>query len=138
MSLYSEETAEKICDGLLDGKSFVQICSQSGMPSRATVMRWLHDRPDFETKCARARMLQADLMDDKILEEAEKCNSENFQAARVKISAYQWRASKLAPKKYGDKIVQEHTGEVGIKSILVPERISTERSATDVKPDFGE
>jgi hypothetical protein len=26
------------------------------------------------------------------------------QAARVAISAYQWRASKLKPKKYGDKL----------------------------------
>jgi hypothetical protein len=30
---------------------------------------------------------------------------------RVKISAYQWRASKLAPKVYGDKV--QHTGDGG-------------------------
>jgi hypothetical protein len=37
-----------------------------------------------------------------------------------------------------DKQEVNHGGEVGIRSILVPERIATERSNTDVKPDFGE
>ena len=31
----------------------------------------------------------------------------------MKIGAYQWRAAKLAPKKYGDRILNEHTGADG-------------------------
>jgi len=31
--------------------------------------------------------------------------------ARVVLSGLQWRASKLAPKKYGDKVKVEHEGE---------------------------
>jgi hypothetical protein len=58
----------------------------------------------FATKCARAREDQADYMDDLILEVANACTPETAQADRVRISAYQWRASKLKPKKYGDKL----------------------------------
>jgi hypothetical protein len=57
--------------------------------------------------------MQADLMDDKILDEAEACDEDNYQAAKVRIAAYQWRASKLAPKKYGDKIQAEVGGADG-------------------------
>lgn len=69
--------------------------------------------PHFAAKCARAREAQADLMDERILEVADNCTPETAQADRVKISAYQWRASKLAPKKYGDKVVNEHSGPNG-------------------------
>lgn len=88
----------------MDGKSMRQICDEPGMPNRSTVLRWMEERPDFASKCARARELQADLMDDLVLEEAKTCTNDNAQAARVRIAAYQWRAAKLAPKRYGDKI----------------------------------
>jgi hypothetical protein len=82
------------------------------------------DNKDFEAKCARAREMQADLMDDKIIEAAEACDEENYQSTKVKISAYQWRASKLAPKKYGDKLA--HTGENGGAIELVVRHIGSE------------
>jgi hypothetical protein len=103
-SSFCEKTADFICEGLMDGKSMRQICDEPGMPNRSTVLRWMEERPDFASKCARARELQADLMDDLVLEEAKTCTNDNAQAARVRIAAYQWRAAKLAPKRYGDKI----------------------------------
>lgn len=52
-------------------------------------------------------------MDDLILKTAEACTPETAAADRVKISAYQWRASKLAPKKYGEKVQHAHEGADG-------------------------
>jgi hypothetical protein len=103
-SLYSAELADAICERLMEGQSLVQICNADDMPHRRTVCRWMAEDEAFATKCARAREFQADLMDDKILDTAEKCTPETAVADRVKIGAYQWRASKLAPKKYGDKL----------------------------------
>ena len=54
-----------------------------------------------------------DQMDDRILELAENCTPETAPADRVKLAAYQWRASKLAPKKYGDRLTQEMVGKDG-------------------------
>jgi hypothetical protein len=110
---YSEEVAETILLGILDGESLRQICTKPGMPHRSTVLRWLDARSDFAAKYARAREMQADVMDDKILDAAEACNADNAAAARVKISAYQWRAAKLAPKKYGDTTNLKHSGAIG-------------------------
>ncbi len=74
------------------------------MPHIATVSRWLAN-PEYAEFCehyARARETQGDVMDGKILEVADKCTVETAAADRVKIDAYKWRASKLAPKRYGD------------------------------------
>ncbi len=109
-SIYSNKVAQLICDHLAEGESLRRICAGPGMPDRLTVMRWQANNGEFATKCARARAWQADLMDDLILDIADACTPETAAADRVKISAYQWRASKLAPKKYGDKIAMEHTG----------------------------
>lgn len=103
-SKYSEALAEKILNGLMEGNSLRKLCEREDMPHRSTVVRWMAADEAFAAKCAHARELQADLMDDMIIDTAEACTPENAAAARVKISAYQWRASKLAPKRYGDKL----------------------------------
>lgn len=90
-----------------------------GMPHRSTVIRWMADDERFATKCARAREAQADLMDDKILDVAEASTSETAASDRVKIAAYQWRASKLAPKKYGDKLDLNHGGQIALTPTLI-------------------
>lgn len=116
-STRTEEIEERILAGLIDGMSMVQVCAQEGMPNRRTVMRWMEADEGFASRCARAREMQADFMDDKIIELIETVTPENATAARVKLAALQWRASKLAPKKYGDKIEQVHSGGVELTQI---------------------
>lgn len=111
-SSYSSEIAERIIEGLLDGKSLRRICEADDMPHRATILRWMGDDDEFATKCARAREMQADLMDDLILETADASKPETAASDRVKIAAYQWRAAKLQPKKYGDKLDLNHSGSI--------------------------
>lgn len=103
-SSYSDEMAETICDRLIEGLSLRKICEADDMPDRNTVMRWMDANPQFAARCARARELQADYMDDLILDTANASTPETAPADRVKISAYQWRAAKLQPKRYGDKM----------------------------------
>lgn len=113
-SSYTAELAEEICDRLINGESMRQICAADDMPNRSTVLRWMDARPDFASRCAHARVLQADLMDDLVLETANATTPETAPADRVKISAYQWRAAKLEPKKYGDALQMKHSGAVGV------------------------
>jgi len=105
-SKYTKALARKICDRIANGESLVMICESKAMPSRTTVMTWLRENVDdyFRTEYARARQNQGDYMDHLILKTAYECTAETAQADRIKIGAYQWRASKLEPKKYGDKI----------------------------------
>jgi hypothetical protein len=41
-------------------------------------------------------------MDDKIIDLIDQATPESALADRVKLAALTWRASKLAPKKYGN------------------------------------
>jgi hypothetical protein len=105
-STFCDELAEVICERLRNGESMRQICADPVMPGRSTVDGWQAKDPSFQAKCARAREDQADLMDDRIMSVADKTENSQIdpQAAKVVISALQWRASKLKPKVYGDKI----------------------------------
>jgi hypothetical protein len=103
-TVFSEELANAICERLMDGESLREICEASAMPHRSTVIRWMEARPIFATRVAHSRDMQADLMDDLVLEVARNSTPETASSDRVKIAAYQWRASKLAPKKYGNRL----------------------------------
>ena len=52
---YSPEIAEKICAGVADDRTLHSICADEGMPSAATVFRWLAARADFRLLYDEAR-----------------------------------------------------------------------------------
>ena len=85
------------------------------MPSNETVRHWMLEEPELAANYARARELRADARADRIDEITSMIiNGElDPQAAKVVIDAEKWLAGKEQPKKYGDKITQEHTGPDG-------------------------
>lgn len=75
-------------------------------------------------------------MDDKILDAARRVDVGELDpnAAKVIISAYQWRASKLQPKRYGDRLDLAVTGE--LKSMTdeqVEAKLAALMAKTEVK-----
>lgn len=110
-TIFSDALADTIVEKITDGLSLRTICDDAAMPNRSTVVRWLADDESFATKYARAREMQADFMDALVLDTADKCTSETAAADRVKIAAYQWRAAKLRPKAYGDRLDLTTGGE---------------------------
>lgn len=118
-SKYSDALAETICAALINGESLRQVCERDDMPDRTTVLRWMNGNDDFAAKYAHAREMQADLMDDLILETARACTAESAAADRVRLAAYQWRASKLLPKKYGDRQELNVSGSIDVRAFLL-------------------
>lgn len=115
---YTEELAEEICDRLAEGESLVEICADPEMPHRRTVLRWMEKDLQFATKIARVREgAQAEYTVDDIqrIERSVESGLIPPDAARVIIAAKQWRAGKLAPKKYGDKTLVETNAVVKVE-----------------------
>lgn len=118
-SLYSDELATKILDAIANStKGLATICKQnSSFPHAGTVRRWItEDRKGFRDKYTRAKEEQADLMADEILDITDALpkkglTNQQVNAARLKVDARKWVASKLKPKKYGDKIDHTTDGE---------------------------
>ena len=115
---YSEELAEEICDLLSEGMSLVEVCNLEGMPNRRTVLRWMEKYPEFATSIARVREgPQSDWLVDDIARVERRVETGELppDAARVLIHSKQWRAAKLAPKKYGDKTLVETNATVKVE-----------------------
>ena len=112
----TQEVERRIVEGLMSGLSLVKVCEQEGMPDRVTVCKWMSADEAFATKCVRAREIQADLNDDKLIDVVNKLESGELtpEQARVMSSILQWRASKLLPKKYGDRLNVDQQGEVKV------------------------
>lgn len=118
-TLATEKLKDGILERLTESESLRQICKDEGMPDRVTIIRWLESDEDFAAKYARAREMQADFMDALVLDTADACTPETAPADRVKIAAYQWRAAKLRPKAYGDKLDLTSGGEkIGLSAEL--------------------
>lgn len=111
-SLYSEKLVDEICSLLAEGYSLVTICKREGMPNYSTVSNWLDKYPEFLTKYTRAREQQADYLAEEIIGIADEKLSDP-QRSRLQVDARKWYAGKLRPKKYGDKIQNEHSGPDG-------------------------
>lgn len=108
---FSQEIADRICDEIAGGKSLRAICQQKGMPTRKAVDLWLGSNEAFRAQYAHARSLQADFYADQIVEIADKTTDPI--KARLQIDARKWTAAKLLPKKYGERILNEHSGPDG-------------------------
>ena len=111
---YSDAIADAICELLCEGHSLRSICLADDMPNKSTVFRWLGVNPKFRDQYTCAREAQADAMADDILDiaddgsndfmgEDEKYNGDAVARSKLRVDARKWLASKLLPKKYGDK-----------------------------------
>lgn len=105
-TLYNEEIENEICRRLADGQSLRRICTDPAMPGRTTVNEWLDRHVVFRTKCAKARAEGGDKLPDSMedIEERVLKGELNPKAASVVLSSMQWRACKLFPKKYGNRV----------------------------------
>ena len=103
-----------ICARISDGMSLRAACSLDGSPSKQAVNKWLNadETGEVVAQYARAKEQQAEAHIDEMMEIAD--NEEDVQRARLKIDTIKWTASKLKPKKYGDKINHDHGGKVQI------------------------
>jgi len=72
------------------------------MPNADTVNEWRINRAEFSEQYARARERRAEVLADEILDIADK--AEDAQIARLQVDARKWAASKLDPKRYGDRL----------------------------------
>jgi len=122
---FNAATVETICNRLADGESLRAICADAKMPDKTTVLRWLTKHEDFRTQYARAREVQAERMAEDILAIADDGENDTYvddegnqrtdhdviARSRLRVDTRKWLMSKMAPKKYGERVVTEHAGD---------------------------
>ncbi len=135
---YCEEIAIRICEQLSLGKSLRKTCDLDGMPSMLTVLTWLNRFPEFLAQYQRAKDESADTHADDMLDIAEESmhlkKPHQIQAARLRIDTRKWIASKLKPKKYGERVHTEVSGTMSLEQIVATTGI-TKDTKTDSDGD---
>ena len=118
---YSQEVADEICRRIADDKSLTLICKDPEMPAKKNVALWIRENKDgFGDRYARAKRdsahatytgiqdIEQDVIDKKL----------DAQQARVIIDSRKWRAGKMKPKVYGDKLDVAVTGKLSLTSVI--------------------
>jgi hypothetical protein len=98
-SNYNSEVAWAICDRLVEGESLRRICSDAGMPGKATVFRWIARHKEFRDRYIGARDCQAEGLGEEMFEIIRDSSGDNL--ARARLKALERQAARMAPRKYG-------------------------------------
>lgn len=132
--IFSKIAAGRSLISILDCKQLKDVNGNTyRSPDYATVMRWIATKEEFRNNYVRAREDQADYYADQIVDIADDdgldididetgkpvVKGENIQRAKLRVDARKWVASKLKPKKWGDKQQFEHSGEIKVPDIKV-------------------
>ena len=138
---YSKEDIEnvftKICEQIEIGRSLRRILKEDeNMPSSSTFFIWLKEDTFKSKRYEMSTDIRTDILFDEIIDiayntefgetvktnskgETETTEGDMLGHRRLKIDALKWSLSKLNPKKYGDKIQQEHSGELNTTSTVI-------------------
>jgi len=102
-SLFTQAIADEICERLANGESLLRICDDDHMPAESTVRLWVvDDREGFSAQYTRSRDIGLDMRADRM--EQKLMSEPDTQRARLLFDHDRWYLSKLAPKRYGDKV----------------------------------
>jgi hypothetical protein len=136
----------EILERLAHGESLNAICRSQHLPSESSVRTWsIEDKPPgFSAKYTAARARGYDAIAESTFDIADDL-TEDANSRRVRIDTRKWFLSKLAPKKYGDRIEvagdKENPLAVNIGSVeLLKARIDSiiARSGTSEDPSKPE
>ena len=113
---------EAVCERLSNGMTMTALAEEIGV-TVGKLSQWIASDEEHSARAREARIHAARIWDEKALSVVEQA-MDPFELQRAKELAhhYRWRASKTAPKEYGDKVTQEHTGANGgaiTQSIMV-------------------
>lgn len=128
---FSQNIADEICARLAKGETLRTIIASSDhLPDRTTIYDWLRKHESFANQYAQARAEQADYYAELIVDESY--SSHDAQIGRLRVDALKWAASKMAPKKYGEKIEIE-TAQPLTLSFQLPSRQAEQVTLEDNK-----
>lgn len=120
---YNADVAATLCAMVAMGMSVRTACKADDMPCVVTFFKWLRLYPEFVKQYEAAKAESAAALAEELLDIADdgtndwmeihdkdgncvgyKVNGEHVQRSRLRLDTRKWLLSKLAPKKYGDKV----------------------------------
>jgi len=147
---WTPELEEAICAAIaINAKGLEEICAENeDFPHPATIYRRLIANEAFCERYARARELQLQVLADQLVPLADKdriCEKrtikpdgseervilDQVERTKLQIDTRKWLLAKLNPKKYGDRVQNEHSGPDGGPMQLVVKHIASDGESAE-------
>lgn len=103
---------DAVCESIVDGKSLTHIAEEAGA-SLTRLLAWIDADPERSARVREARTSTARIWDEKAEAEIRAASDDlSLRKAKELAHHFRWRAAKVAPKDYGDKLDLNHGGNV--------------------------
>lgn len=131
----TKKILNEIVEWISEGKTLREFCRRNSL-SPTTVYSWINKDDDFCERIARARDIGADVIAEEILEiiddasndymvrdlgegiEVEVLDREHIQRSKLRAEMRLKLLAKWNPKKYGDKLDLNHSGNVQMDTVI--------------------
>lgn len=153
--VWTEAVEDEIFARIMEGESVRSITAagrEERFPSAPTFYKRMASDPVFAKRYAHAKDILADNEFDEIREIADnssndwmenndpdnpgyRLNGDHVQRSRLRVDVRKWRAARLAPKKYGDKIDLTHANPDGSPLSLVAQIMGQPIEPVDDPPE---
>lgn len=115
-TVYTPELAKQLIKHYASGMIISDICKLAEMPCKTTFYAWRNAYPEFDQALESVEKQRAQAVAEDVLDVAD--NEPDPQAARVRMQARQWYASKFNRQKFGEKLEVNHEHKVSITSVM--------------------
>jgi len=127
-SIFTDKLADQICTRIALGNSLRKVCLADDMPDITTIIAWCREKPEFSKQYDRACVDRGNHLAEEALEIADqtpetepvrdkagevidmKLHSAYVAWQKNRVDARRWFASKMSPKRFGDKVQTEVSG----------------------------
>lgn len=122
----TQEFADEVCSAIATSHKGLKRLRKDHphWPSHETIYQLLLRNKSFSDQYARAKMQQAEVLVDEIIDISDessldemvdengnsKIDHENINRAKLRVDSRKWIACKLIPRKYGERVHNEHSG----------------------------
>jgi hypothetical protein len=122
--LRTRENAEMVCTMIGEGFTVRQVAHKLGCSS-GNITDWRLDDDEFAAQYARAMDVRVDRFADELVEISDDASNdwmeregrqvidhEHVQRSRLRVDTRKWLMSKMAPKKYGERLGVDVDGSI--------------------------
>lgn len=132
-STCTTDLVDAICARLAEGETLASICRTPGYPAARTVRTWALEQDWVAAAIARARDLGADAIAEqafeildmppayKTSEGGQSIDQGDVANRKLQVEGRLKLLAKWNPKRYGDRMAVEHSGKVGLESLVAGE-----------------
>ena len=124
---WPDSVRDEIVERIASGETLASICRTPGFPKLRTVYDWIEADAQFSARFTRARDIGFDVIADHIMDIADqpppvgpdgKVDSGAVKARQLQMEAREKLLAKWCPKRYGNRAQVEHSGSIGLESLV--------------------